>query len=39
MENKRDPVNIYEYFMNNEICEHIAQQTNLHVQQKIKGKQ
>jgi hypothetical protein len=34
LQNKRNPLDIYEYFLSNDICEHIAEQTNLYAEQK-----
>jgi hypothetical protein len=34
----RNPQDIYEYFFNDDTCEHIAGQTNLYAEQKIHEK-
>jgi hypothetical protein len=38
LQNKRNPLDIYEYFLNDDICEHIAKQTNLYAKQKMHEK-
>jgi hypothetical protein len=35
---KRNPLDIYEYFLNDDICEHIAERTNLYAEQEIHEK-
>jgi hypothetical protein len=38
LRNNRNSPDIYEYFLNDEICEHIAEQMNLYAEQKIHEK-